>query len=75
MTNLRDGLYRLSALVASDAGNVITLTAGKATADVTAIDKHTGVNISVDNVEVVNGELFVKASSKGRFKADNFRLE
>lgn len=75
VTNLRDGLYRLSALVASDAGNVITLTAGKATADVTAIDKHTGVNISVDNVEVVNGELFVKASSKGWFKADNFRLE
>lgn len=29
VTNLRDGLYRLSALVASDAGNVITLTAGK----------------------------------------------
>lgn len=75
VAGLPDGLYRLTALVASDADNVVTLTAGMAKADVTTIGKGAGVDVTADNVEVRNGELFVKVSSSTWFKADNFRLE
>lgn len=75
VTGLRDGVYKLTALVAADAGTTLTLTAGVKTANVAAIDKATGVDVSVDGVEVVNGELLVKVASSNWFKADNFRLE
>ncbi len=68
-------MYKLTALVAADAGTTLTLTAGGVkTANVAAIDKATGVDVSVDGVEVVNGELLVKVASSNWFKADNFRL-
>ena len=46
-------MYKLTALVAADAGTTLTLTAGVKTANVAAIDKATGVDVSVDGVEVV----------------------
>ena len=70
------GMYELTALVASDAGNTISLTAGNDTNSTTlTTPKEQGIDISVIfAVKEGQDETEIKVSSNTWFKADNFRL-
>jgi len=73
---LPSGVYELSALLASDQGNVITLSAGNlATEFAMPTDKATALDTTITFTVQTEGEsVEIKASSKTWFKADNFRL-
>ena len=75
LDNLPAGWYELTAALASDKNNVITLTAGNASEDYTAIVKTTAENKTVATKLLPgSSSLLIKASSSSWFKADNFRL-
>ena len=67
------GKYQMSAVVASDGNNVITLYAGTKSNDITAVDKSTGIIGTVD-FDYTGGNVEIKVSSSTWFKADNFQL-
>lgn len=70
------GAYELSALLASDQGNVITLAADATSEDFAMpTDKATALDITIAFKVMTEGaSVVIKASSKTWFKADNFRL-
>ena len=75
LTELPSGLYTLKAIVASDANNTITLTAGSTSADVTiTTNLSTATEAIVENAACTGGDFLIKASSSAWFKADHFRL-
>ena len=69
------GTYQLEALMASNAGNTITLSAANATADFVL---ENDLNLATDGAIVFtiaeNEPVEIKASSQTWFKVDNFRL-
>ena len=73
---LPSGVYELSALLASDQGNVIKLTAGNIGEEFAMpTDKATALDTTITFRVQIDGEsVDIKASSKTWFKADNFRL-
>ena len=73
ITGLPTGLYTLKAIVASDNGTVVSLTAGTSANEVTTTDKGTATEGEV-STSCSSGELLIKASSENWFKADHFRL-
>lgn len=76
LTNLPDGFYVVSALVASDANNVVTLYAGEGSN--VAVVSPTGKAQFVSGLSGVGapaeGNMEIGASSTDWYKADNFRL-
>lgn len=76
LTELPEGYYKVTALVASDAGKVITVYAGDKTVAATASPdgKSVGVDYSTPKVYVSDGSLEIGATSTDWYKADNFRL-
>lgn len=76
LTELPEGYYKVTALVASDAGKVITVYAGGKTvaAAASAEGKSVGVDYSTPKVYVSEGTLEIGATSTDWYKADNFRL-
>lgn len=76
LTGLPEGYYKVTALVASDAGNVITVYAGDKTVAATASadGKGVGVDYSTPKVYVSDGSLEIGATSTLWYKVDNFRL-
>ena len=75
LDNLPAGWYELTAALASDENKVITLTAGDASGDYTAIDKEIAEDKTVATKLLPgSSSLLIKASSSSWFKADNFRL-
>ena len=75
VVGLPAGTYMLEALLASDLGNVITLSAGDSSVEVTTTsEKNVGIEASL-YFNVAEGEtVTIKAASGTWFKADNFRL-
>ena len=75
IVGLPAGTYKLEALLASDLGNVITLSAGDSSVDITTTsEKDTAIEASL-YFNVAEGEtVTIKAASGTWFKADNFRL-
>ena len=76
LTELPEGYYKVTALVASDAGKVITVYAGGKTvaAAASAEGKSVGVDYSTPKVYFSDGTLEIGATSTDWYKADNFRL-
>ncbi len=77
LTNLPEGYYSVTALVASDAGNIINVYAGDKSiaASASSSGKSTGVDATTPFVYVAaNGSLEIGANSTTWFKADNFRM-
>lgn len=82
LTGLKPGTYRLSAMLASDEGNVITLFAGDKSTEVTAHDfgRHYFRQAVVDSIKVdavaggTTGELLIGVKPGKWYKADHFRL-
>lgn len=74
--NMPVGTYELQALLASDNGNVIALSANDTYGAVFTIDEDATVMLDASIIFVVEeqGEVEIKASSSSWFKADNFRL-
>ncbi len=74
--NMPVGTYELQALLASDNGNVIALSANDTYGAVFTIDEDATVMLDASIIFVVEeqGEVEIKASSSTWFKADNFRL-
>ena len=68
------GLYTAKAIVASDANNVITLTAGGTTLDVTITTDKSTATEGVVETSYSSGDFLIKAASASWFKADHFRL-
>ncbi|NLE32681.1 MAG: T9SS type A sorting domain-containing protein [Bacteroidales bacterium] len=75
VTGLPDGIYSMTALVASDSSNVITLYLnGVEQALKLVTKKDSAVNLTVGNVRIKNGTAKLGAKSGSWFKADHFRL-
>jgi len=77
ITDLPEGYYSVTALVASDAGNIINVYAGDKTiaASASVDGKGIGVDATTPFVYVAaNGSLEIGANSTTWFKADNFRM-
>lgn len=75
VTSLPAGKYTLSALVASDNGNTITLSAASQETSVTiAGDKTTGETATLTFVLAETTDVTIKVSSSTWFKTDNFTL-
>ena len=82
LTGLKPGTYRLSAMLASDEGNTITLFAGDRSTEVTAHDfgRHYFRQAVVDSIKVdaaadgTTGELLIGVKPGKWYKADHFRL-
>lgn len=77
------GTYELQAVLASDKGNKIDLTANGAGMPFEIPEKEAGVELGEKNIGIEasiifkleeKGNVTIKASSKSWFKADNFRL-
>lgn len=76
-TGLTDGYYRLSAWLATDGGESVTLFAGDSTAVMTddGFGKRYMRETVIDSIVVSGGTLSVGVRSNGSwYKADNFRL-
>lgn len=73
ITDLPRGRYTLTALLASDAGNTITLVGGTQTHDATITQTDVFQKTQIDNI-ITGGTLTIGANSTTWFKADNFRL-
>ena len=70
----RDGLYELSAVLASDANTELSLQLGTETTNVKiTADKGTGTVYTTGQVSAAN-KTTIGVSSNGWYKADNFRL-
>lgn len=70
----RDGLYELSAVLASDAGSELSLLLGSASKNVAiAAEKGIGTVYTTDKVSAA-GKITIGVSSDAWYKADNFRL-
>ncbi len=76
ITGLPDGYYTLTALVASDAGNTITLYMNDQLKNVSASasGKGTTVRDSISKIQLTTGQLVIGARSQTWFKADDFHL-
>ena len=74
LTNIPTGSYTLKAIVASDADNVITLTAGEQSVEVKITTDKSTATEGVVETTYSSGEFIIKASSGTWFKADHFRL-
>lgn len=77
LTNLPEGFYTVSALVASDNGNSVNLIAGDTKTSVSASSdgKGTFVTGTTDKVYVADGgSLEIGATSTNWYKVDNFQL-
>ena len=74
LTNIPTGSYTLKAIVASDANNVITLTAGEQSVEVKITTDKSTATEGVVETTYSSGEFIIKASSGTWFKADHFRL-
>ena len=75
LKGLPAGTYQLEALLASDEGNTISLTAANGGADYTMeTDKATAAEASIIFSLEEKSDVEIKASSAKWFKADNFRL-
>jgi hypothetical protein len=77
LTNLPEGYYSVTALVASDAGNIINVYAGDKSIAASASSEGKGVGVDATTpfayVEA-NGSLEIGANSTTWFKVDNFRM-
>lgn len=72
---LPDGLYTLTALIASDSNNSISLYIdGAEKAFTLSTPKETAVEVSLANIRIKNGTAKLGAKSTTWFKADHFRL-
>ena len=72
------GIYKLSAVMATDAGHDLVLSAGENTASVAAVDKGTGVLVGLPFVvEEGNEGLKISAVTADNYwyKVDNFKLK
>lgn len=83
VSGLPAGTYELKAILASDKGNNIVLSANTETQPVEIPEKAEGVELNEKNIGVEasiifkleeKGSVEIKASSSSWFKADNFRL-
>ncbi len=76
VTGLNPGKYTVKAIMATDAGKTLTLTANGTEVTAASVDKGTGVEITDSNVVVANGSLTISAGTADKYwyKADNFRL-
>ena len=76
VTGLNPGKYTVKAIMATDAGKTLTLTANGTEVTAASVDKGTGVEITDSNVVVANGSLSISAGTADKcwYKADNFRL-
>lgn len=76
ITGLNPGKYTVKAIMATDAGKTLTLTANGTEVTAASVDKGTGVEIENSNVVVANGSLSISAGTADKYwyKADNFRL-
>jgi len=76
ITGLNPGKYTVKAIMATDAGKTLTLTANGTEVTAASVDKGTGVEITDSNVVVANGSLSISAGTADKYwyKADNFRL-
>ena len=74
LSDLPTGYYTVTALVASDADNKITIMAGSSNKEVTTSNKGTFVEGITDKTLVSDGSLEIGANSSTWYKADNFRL-
>lgn len=76
LTMLPDGYYKMSALVASDAGNVVKLFAGDKFVEAASSPEGKGIGVyyTTPKVYVSNGTLEIGAKSTSWYKADNFTL-
>ena len=83
LKGLPAGTYELQAILASDKGNKINLTANEAGMPIEIPEKAEGVELSEKNIGIdasiifkleAKGDVTIKASSSNWFKADNFRL-
>lgn len=68
------GTYRIEAIFASDADNVVTLDVAGSTVDVTTTDKIEGIETALDFNVTAGQAVTIKVTSPSWFKADNFRL-
>lgn len=74
LSDLPRGYYTVTALVASDADNKITIMAGSSNKEVTTSNKGTFVEGITDKTLVSDGSLEIGTNSSTWYKADNFRL-
>lgn len=74
ISNLPQGQYIVTALVASDAGVKVKLYANTNYEEVSCTGKGTGVDGSVTTFVGEDGKLTIKATSNDWYKVDNFRL-
>ncbi len=76
LDNMPAGAYRLTAVMATDAGHTLQLKMGGQTAEATSTDKGTGIEITVEASLAAAGNLTISAVTADNFwyKADNFRL-
>lgn len=68
------GTYRLEAIFAGDADNVVTLEVAGSTVDVTTTDKIEGIETALDFNVTAGQAVTINVTSPSWFKADNFRL-
>ena len=75
VNDLPNGVYQLKAVMATDGGHPLQLSANNDTTIVDAIDKGTGIEMTVGTL-VEDGTLKITAvtSDKSWYKVDNFRL-
>ena len=76
LSELPDGYYVISALVASDEGNIVTLYAGSGTNDVPTSYNGKGLFLEgkAGAVQPTDGSLEIGATSTNWYKVDNFQL-
>ena len=71
------GVYKLTAVMATDAGHDLVLTAGEKTASKTSVEKGTGVLVELPFIVDKENEglkIAAKTSDKFWYKVDNFKL-
>ena len=64
ITGLNPGKYTVKAIMATDAGKTLTLTANGTEVTAASVDKGTGVEIENSNVVVANGSLSISAGTR-----------
>ncbi len=74
LKNIPTGLYTAKVIVASDQNNIISLTAGNVTTDITITTNKSIATEGVVETSYSSGDFLIGASSATWFKADHFRL-
>ncbi len=76
LTNLPSGYYKLTAKVATDPGNTVTVFAGENTVTTEAHEcgKYYLQEVAIDNINVTDGTLQIGVQAGDWYKADDFRL-